>query len=285
MSRKIAFYDCEIAKCVPDRYYDNDPKYEYCKGWHDKAGMGIACIAVYTNWSGYHVFLGSELAEFQQLMSGADEIVGFNSIDFDDQLLAANGIQIKTTYDLLCETRIASGQPPHYTRGKTRGGYSLEQMSQANLGRGKSGTGALAPEQWQDGKYRKVIDYCLNDIGLLRELYERRSRIVDPTNGSILLLRGGNRWEWLKARWELGIKAARAGWQESHWRVFLWAIASSDISEAQILFRSPVIFSSYLRPPTFWVQLRKPALLIRMPRRIVQEFEKKTGQSLDDIPF
>lgn len=39
------------------------------------------------------------------------------------------------------------------------------------VGKGKSGNGELAPILWQDGKHQQVIDYCLNDVKLLRSLY------------------------------------------------------------------------------------------------------------------
>lgn len=57
----IAFYDCEIARCIPDRNGNNDPRYQYCQGWHDHKAMGIACIGVWSNWNGYDVFLASTL--------------------------------------------------------------------------------------------------------------------------------------------------------------------------------------------------------------------------------
>lgn len=174
--KKILFYDVEIAKCIPDRYGNNDPKYQYCGGWQDYENMGIACIGVYTPKYGYQIFICSDLDEFQALVDDADEIIGFNSISFDDCLLAAHGIRIKTTYDLLCEIRVASGQPPHYTPGQTRGGYSLERMAVANLVAGKSGSGELAPKLWQDGKYKEVFDYCLDDVKLLVELYNSTLR-------------------------------------------------------------------------------------------------------------
>ena len=191
--KKLLFYDVEIARCIPDKYGDNDPKYQYCGGWHDYTGMGIACIGVYTPKCGYQIFIQSDLEKFQALIDDADEIIGFNSISFDDRLLAAHGIRIKTSYDLLCEVRVASGQPPHYTLGQTRGGYSLERLAQANLGRGKSGNGELAPQLWQDGKYTAVFDYCLDDVKLMVELWNRRHWIKDPTRDKIYRLRGGSR--------------------------------------------------------------------------------------------
>ncbi|MGL4501212.1 MAG: hypothetical protein ACRCU2_19225 [Planktothrix sp.] len=79
--------------------------------------------------------------------------------------------------------------PPHYVKGVTRGGYSLEGLAKTNLGVGKSGSGVLAPQLWQQGQYGKVIDYCLGDVAMNRKLYQRRSQLVDPTNGQQLSLR------------------------------------------------------------------------------------------------
>lgn len=202
--KKILFYDCEIARCIPskDGYIKYPRRYEYCAGWHDKANMGIACVGTYASWKGYDIFLADNLKEFESLASESDEIVGFNSIEFDEQLLAANGIIVHTTFDLLCETRVAAGMPPHYVPGKTRGGYSLEQLSQANLGQGKTSSGMLAPKLWQDGLFKEVFEYCLNDVDLLRKLYSLRSEMSDPTNGTLLFLRGGNRFRWATKNYE-----------------------------------------------------------------------------------
>ncbi|MCT7971223.1 hypothetical protein [Laspinema olomoucense] len=129
------------------------------------------------------------LAEFEALVKQADEVVGFNSLKFDDNLCAAHGLNVRTTYDLLCEIRVAAGMPPHYVKGVTRSGYSLEALAQANLGMGKSASGALAPQLWQQGQQGKVIDYCLGDVAMNRKLYQQRSQLVDPTNGQRLSLR------------------------------------------------------------------------------------------------
>lgn len=197
---KVLIYDCEIKRCIPPKNGEKNPRYEYCGGWGDFPNMGIACVGIWTNWIGYEVFLESELSRFQELIDRADEIIGFNSLSFDDRLMAANGIQIQTTYDLLCEARLASGQPAQYSPEKTRPGYGLNALAKATLGKGKTGTGENAPILWQEGKRGEVIQYCLADVALTRELWERKSAIVDPTNGKILFLRGGSRWEWIKTR-------------------------------------------------------------------------------------
>ncbi|MBD2771395.1 hypothetical protein [Iningainema tapete] len=186
-SRKFIIYDCETAKCIPNG--DRSPNLQYCKGWDDFEGMGIAVICAYSSWDDCnHVYLQDNLVNFQALVDQAQEIVGFNSLSFDDKLCAAKGLQVKTTYDLLCHIRVAAGMPPHYVKGVTRSGYSLEQLAKVNLDYSKSQTGAIAPELWQKGNYGAVIDYCLTDVNLTRKLYEGRAKLIDPTNQRLLTL-------------------------------------------------------------------------------------------------
>ena len=44
----LLFLDCEIASCIPgdDQEEDNRLRkmYQFCAGWHDFAGMGLACV-------------------------------------------------------------------------------------------------------------------------------------------------------------------------------------------------------------------------------------------------
>ncbi len=187
LPRKIVIYDCETVRCIPTGACS--PDLEYCQGSDDFEGMGIAVICAYSSWDDrYHVYLQDNLVSFQALVDQAQEIVGFNSLSFDDRLCGVKGLRVKTTYDLLHHIRVAAGMPPHYVKGVTRAGYNLERLAQLNLGEGKSGTGALAPELWQRGKRGAVIDYCLGDVNLTRKLYERRAKLIDPTNQKVLTL-------------------------------------------------------------------------------------------------
>lgn len=276
--QKILFYDCEIANCIPGNYFKEDG-YTYCKGWEDFKGMGISCIATYASWKGYNIYLNHQLDELQDLINEADEIVGFNSIAFDDKLLEANGVNCKTTYDLLCETRIAAGMPPHYVPRVTRKGYALQDVSMANLDFGKSGHGALAPLLWQDGKFKQVIDYCLNDIELLIELYERRSHLVDPVNGSILLLRGGSKWKnrlYRLKRW-LRVKTTKSQ-SYNPLAAFWWAVVHSDITDCQIKIRPPITFYLDKYNQSIHLRLNLPKIYVAVPYDIRQKYlEDSTG--------
>jgi hypothetical protein len=128
---------------------------------------------------------------FESLANQADLIVGFNSLSFDDNLLRANGFEVpSTSFDLLVEVRKASGQGDgHYHYGITRKGYALKDLAAANLKYNKTGSGELAPVLWQQGKHQEVIDYCLRDIRITKELYFKfiNNQLIDPLDDYVLI--------------------------------------------------------------------------------------------------
>ena len=50
-------------------------------------------------------------------------------------------------------------------------GYGLDACCNANGIGSKTGNGALAPIDWQQGRIGSVIDYCLQDIKLTEQLF------------------------------------------------------------------------------------------------------------------
>lgn len=183
-------YDCEIIKCIPDRSGKFEG-YEYCEGWHDHANMGISVIGAYSrscDHTGY--VLGEDLDTFRKLLADHEYVIGFNSRNFDDRLLAANGIEVKTDYDLLEEVRIAAGWGATYDTVPQGYSYSLDAIARAN-GMAKTGSGALAPQLWQQGRHQEVIDYCLNDVNITHEILKLglAGSLQDPNTGQLLQLR------------------------------------------------------------------------------------------------
>lgn len=184
-------YDCEIVKCIPDRNNPNNPDLEYCEGWHDHAGMGVSVIGFYSSKVDRTDFVpGNALSYFEKLAARHDRIIGFNSRGFDDKLLTANGIGIRTHYDLLEEVRIAAGFEADYQSVPKGFSYSLDAIARAN-GAAKTGSGVLAPQLWQQGKFQEVIDYCLNDVRITHELLilGLEGRLKDPNTGASLQLK------------------------------------------------------------------------------------------------
>jgi len=190
-------YDCEIEKLIPSRNEPIEPNFKYCKGWTDYEGMGISVIGYlaidYGCISTGHVDFSNEKSMLEPILNRfktrvkQSVAIGFNSRNFDDRLLAANGIEIETRYDLLEQVRIAAFGSPRWQdtpKGRT---YKLDAIAQAN-GMAKTGSGELAPKLWQLGKKQEVIDYCKNDVKLTYDLMKLglQGRLIDPNTGEYL---------------------------------------------------------------------------------------------------
>jgi DEAD/DEAH box helicase domain-containing protein len=147
--------------------------------------MGIACLCAFDSLDdSYHVFLEDNLTDFVDLIWEADLLVGFNNIRFDNQALASRGIHIEPArcYDILQEIRTA--------RGGNFSGHGLGPMCERNFNTEKSESGAMAPINWQRGKHGTVINYCLHDVHLTRQLFEAvfDGPLVSPVDNSLLYL-------------------------------------------------------------------------------------------------
>ena len=84
-------YDIEIVKAIPDRKYANTPGIEYCAGWRDFAGMGIAVLcAIDLVELVPRVFLADNMDEFKRWSEGR-VLCGHSNHAFDDEILKATG--------------------------------------------------------------------------------------------------------------------------------------------------------------------------------------------------
>lgn len=176
-------YDAEIVKCIPSRGEPIDPALQYCAGWQDHANMGIAVVCAYDLLEEQpRIFLEDNLAAFAALAGQRQHVIGFNSSRFDDQLLAANGVEVITTYDVLAELRAVVRDP-------RAPGRKLDDICRVNLGAEKTGSGALAPVLWQRGKRGAVIDYCMRDVMLTVGLVRKLPSLIDPVSGRRVWLR------------------------------------------------------------------------------------------------
>ncbi len=166
-------YDIEIIRAIPMKGEPKIQGIEYADGFRDVENLGISVIGTYDYQTRkYHAYLEDEFGAFETL-AAKRKVVSFNGILFDDLVCRAEALEIRTWYDILRETYRAIGLDPfpsHFT--KAYSGYGLDAICQANKLGGKTGHGAYAPVLWQQGKRQEVIDYCLNDVKLTKELFD-----------------------------------------------------------------------------------------------------------------
>lgn len=167
-------YDLEIIKAIPGKREPLITGIEYAAGWHDHANMGISVIGAYDfKERRSRVFLADNFADFEALCRERWPLVSFNGLSFDNLVLKETLMWgagelawfEERCYDMLAEIAKATG---------TFAGYGLDACCKATLGPGaaKSGSGAMAPVLWQQGRYGEVADYCIMDTVLTARLYE-----------------------------------------------------------------------------------------------------------------
>lgn len=187
---KMIIYDIEIANAILGRGEAKKENIHYCQGWKDFANMGISTICCYDYDSDrYRVFCQDNLADFEELVRKTDMLVGFNSIAFDNNILACvlPGLTKEyldsKSYDILVEIWDGAGLKREFSY-PSHIGYSLGAMSKVNgIISGKTGNGTEAPVWYQSGQFGKLIDYCLSDIWLTKNLLDKivdTGRLTNP---------------------------------------------------------------------------------------------------------
>ena len=190
----MIIYDIEIIKSP--KFDPKRPHYQYANGWDDRLGMGISCIGYYdyryTEMACYDYDHGNTVSReaVKDMFESADLVIGYNNHKFDDPMMEAHGIVIPKhkSYDLLTNIYAAVGLTGSWDY-KTHGGFSLDSVCKANGIAGKSGDGADAPFEWQDGHCDYVMKYCENDVWILKLLIDKvfaDGGLINPKTGKFI---------------------------------------------------------------------------------------------------
>ena len=134
-------------------------------GRGDMTKLDLAIVGIHDSETNeYSSYSQEELPKLWPIIEKADVLIGFNSDSFDVPLLNnyyPGDLTKIRSIDLLSEVYKMLGRR-----------IRLQTLAEATLGAGKSGSGILAVEWWQQGLYDKVREYCLQDVKVTRELYD-----------------------------------------------------------------------------------------------------------------
>lgn len=132
-------------------------------GWDhvDKLGVSVACAYD----SKTDQFISYEEKDLKKLFDLCEErlVVGYNIRGFDLAVLAPYGLKSERLdvfdimYDLEALTR--------------RRYLKLESVARGTLGTGKSADGLKAVEWWKSGQIDKIIEYCMQDVRVTRDIF------------------------------------------------------------------------------------------------------------------
>ena len=179
---RVLFFDLETQKSA-----------EEVGGWGNIHKMGLAVGVVWDSLD--REFFTYEEKDARQLVDKlrtADLVVGFNVIGFDYTVLQPYSdfdLQEINTFDMLVDV-------------KKRLGFrlSLNHLAQHTLNTKKSADGLISLQWYKEGKIRKIIQYCKQDVEITRDLY-----LFGEKNGLVKYQsRSGNPLQ-LKVNWKTAL--------------------------------------------------------------------------------
>src|SRR3989344_697039 len=141
------------------------------KSFEDVGGFGknhllkVSVCGIYSYpQNKYLAFAEDQLHKLGEMLSEADQIIGFNIKNFDFQVLQPylNFKLSELPYlDILEEVEKIIGHR-----------VKLDNLAQMTLGVGKSGDGLQALKYWKLGQMEELKKYCLDDVKITKELYD-----------------------------------------------------------------------------------------------------------------
>jgi DEAD/DEAH box helicase domain-containing protein len=153
---------------------------ESWENYKARAGVGVAVIYD-EDFDIWEVYGHRDLVELVKRLEGAEEVVSYNGVGFDhvvvDQAVGRR-VWIQKETDLWIAIKEMLG-PEKWPKGS----WTLSEVCQRTIGRGKTGTGVSAPSQLAQGDWAKVTSYCVNDVKLTRDLWRfvrEFGYVVDP---------------------------------------------------------------------------------------------------------
>jgi DEAD/DEAH box helicase domain-containing protein len=113
-------------------------------------------------------FLAFRENELKKLIELCEErlVVGYNIRGFDLPVMVPYGLEIKRVdaFDIMYDLETLTRQ--RYLK--------LEAVARGTLGpgKGKSADGLMAVEWWKKGEVQKIIDYCMQDVRVTRDVFQ-----------------------------------------------------------------------------------------------------------------
>ncbi len=133
-------------------------------GWDhiDKLGVSVACAYD----SKTDQFIAYRENELSKLIELCEErlVVGYNIRGFDLPVLVPYGLKLKRVeaFDIMYDLEALTRQRF----------LKLEAVARGTLGTGKSADGLQAVEWWKQGKIQEIIDYCMMDVKVTRDVFQ-----------------------------------------------------------------------------------------------------------------
>ncbi|HBF67466.1 MAG TPA: helicase [Candidatus Magasanikbacteria bacterium] len=157
--------------------FDIETENTFAEVNNDFKGLRASVVCLYhTGLDAYKHFTVDRFSEMWPLFESADRLIGYNSEHFDLPVLNNyyQGDLLKLpSLDILRVIKDSLGRR-----------IKLDDVAQATLKVGKSADGLQAITWWKAGEKQKVIDYCMQDVKITKDIYEyglKNKQLFYPT--------------------------------------------------------------------------------------------------------
>lgn len=153
MTPRILFFDLETQLSADD-----------VGGWGNIHKMKLAVGVVWDSLEKKNfTYLEQQGEDLAEKLKSADLVVGFNVIGFDYTVLqpyASFDLKDINTFDMLVDIKKQLGFR-----------LSLNHLAQETLNAKKSADGLVSLQWYKEGKIKEVVEYCIKDVEITRELF------------------------------------------------------------------------------------------------------------------
>lgn len=150
---RVVYFDLETQKSASE-----------VGGWGNSHLMKLSVGVVWDSKAGnYFTYLENDAPKLVEKLKSADLVVGFNVIGFDYSVLqpySTFDLHEINTFDMLVDVHKKLGFR-----------LSLNHIAQHTLKAEKSADGLLALQWFKEGKMDKIIEYCIKDVEITRDLF------------------------------------------------------------------------------------------------------------------
>jgi DEAD/DEAH box helicase domain-containing protein len=153
-------------------------------GSNNPADLSISVVCIHDSKTDeYTHYLEEDLPKLWPIIESADMLIGYNSDHFDipllDKYYPGDLYKIRSL-DILKEIKESYGRR-----------MKLDQVAQGTLGTNKISDGLEALRWWREGKRDKVIEYCISDVKITKDIYEyaiKNNNLKFKEGGEILTI-------------------------------------------------------------------------------------------------
>lgn len=145
--------------------FDVETQFTFAEVGHDPKKLKISVVGIFDYATGqYQGFKEKELSKLFKIFEHASFLIGYNSNKFDLPVLSSyyiGDIFQFHSLDLMDEVQSFLGYR-----------VALDDLARATLNTKKSGHGLMAIEYYRNNEWEKLINYCLDDVKITKDLFE-----------------------------------------------------------------------------------------------------------------